>query len=226
MNTKKPLLLTSILVVLMGMTGLRPAISRATNSLNCPTEPANRAALQAVIVPKITKATIEKKDLIVEGESFGAGANVLLNGTRTLKARNDDILPTTRLIVRKGRNSLPVDEVVSLQVKNPDGQVSEAIGFFTGLTFTYHNTQDGVSNSLRVGEIFLLNFDDVGFWPWVVHDYGRLGEVIDILSFKVPLMPKAQGFFLAKQPGAAFIRMRGEPFGQPPFSWLVNLDVQ
>lgn len=224
MNTKKPLLLTSILVVLMGLTGLRPAISRATNSLNSPTDPGNRVALQ-LVEPKITKATIVKKDLIVEGENFGDGATLLFNGTKTLKTRNDDVMPGTKLIVRKGRNLLPVDEVVSLQVKNPDGQVSEAIGFFTGLTFTYQNTQNGVSNVLRVGQVFLLSFDDPEI-GWSVHDVGRLGEVVDFVNDRVPQLPKAQGLFFAKHTGLAFFRMEGVSSGIPPFLWLVNLEVQ
>lgn len=223
MNTKKALLLASMLVVL-GLTGLRPAVSRATSHLNGVTGSGNRSTLQ-VIVPKITKATIEKKDLVVEGESFAAGASILFNGTKTLKARNDDVTPGTKLIVKKGRNSLPEDEVVSVQVKNPDGLVSEAIGFFTGLTLTYHNTQDGGGISLRVGQIFLLSFDDPDI-GWNIYYAVRLGEVIGEISYRVPQLPNAQGLFFAKQSGLAAFRMEGVTSGRPPFLWLVNLDVQ
>ncbi len=223
MNTKKALVLVSLLVIL-GLTGLRPANSRTTDHLNSVTEAGNRAVTQ-ISIPKITKATIEKKDLIVEGESFAAGANVLLNGTKTLKARNDEVTPGAKVIVKKGRNSLPEDEVVSLQVKNPDGLVSEAIGFFTGLTLTYHNTQNGVSIFLRVGQIVLLNFDDSDIF-WQVHDSGGHGDAIEFISSKVPLMPKAQELFLTQKIGHAFFRIDGVHSSDPPFFWLVNLEVQ
>lgn len=224
MHTKKALvLLTSVLVVL-GLTGLRPAVSRARSHPKGVTGSGNRAAAQ-ITSPKITKATIAKKDLIVEGENFAAGASILFNGTRLLKAKNDDVTPSTKLIVKKGRNSLPEDEVVSVQVKNPDGLVSEGIGFFTGLTITYHNTQDGGGISLRVGQIFLLSFDDPDI-GWNIYYAVRLGEVIGEISYRVPQLPNAQGLFFAKQSGLAAFRMEGVTSGRPPFLWLVNLDVQ
>lgn len=222
---KKALLSASLLVALVGLASLRPPVSQATSNNKGVAGSGNGLTAQAIVVPKITKAAFEKKDLIVEGENFVAGAKLLLNGTKPLKTQNDDTTPSTKLIVKKASKTLPEDEIISLQVKNPDGLVSEAFGFFTGLTLTFHNTINGSSTSFAVGRFFLLNFDDPGF-EWQIFNIAHLDDSVEVISFKVPLLPKAQGLFWARQSGGTIIYMRGEQIGQPPFVWQVGLEAR
>jgi photosystem II stability/assembly factor-like uncharacterized protein len=71
--------------------------------------------------PAIRNATKSGKKLFVEGEKFGAGAKVLLNG-REQKTANDPANPATRLICKKAGKKIKSGD--RLQVKNPDGALS------------------------------------------------------------------------------------------------------
>jgi N-acetylneuraminic acid mutarotase len=78
--------------------------------------------------PRIISASVAGKKLIVIGENFNSDALILINGEEQ-KTRNDDQNPQTTLIGRKsGRKIKPGDK---LQVRNPDGTVSEEF-IFTG----------------------------------------------------------------------------------------------
>jgi len=217
--------LLAALVMLVELAAWLPGTRASMNALPAT---ASRPAVQEIVYPKITRAVIDKKDLVVEGENFAAGAKLLLNGSRALKVQNDAASPSTKLIVKKGRNLLPEDEMVILQVKNPDDRASDAFGFFTGLTLTYHNTYNGDVTALSVGQIFLVNFDDIEVGlGWLINDYGNYTSgAIEVVTMKVPLLPNAQGLFLAKQSGRAFIRLAGFPLTQPSFLWLVNLGIK
>lgn len=158
MNTKKALLLVSLLVILIGLIGSRPAASRATSHIDGAMGSGSRTTVQAD-APVIAKATIEKKQLIIEGENFGEGAKLFVDGAK-VKVVPDEVSPTTKLIVNKANKRLPVDEIVGLQVKNPDGQLSAIQMFFTGLTLTYQNTNTGFGITIQAGRKFLLYFNE------------------------------------------------------------------
>jgi hypothetical protein len=82
----------------------------------------------AVTPPKITMASVAGKKLIVVGENFDPDAVILINGEEQ-KTRNDDQNPGTTLIGKKaGKKIKPGDR---LQVRNPDGPLSEGF-IFTG----------------------------------------------------------------------------------------------
>jgi galactose oxidase-like protein len=82
----------------------------------------------AAVPPTITRASVSGKKLIVVGENFNSNALILINEEEQ-KTRNDDQNPQTTLIGKKaGRKIKPGDK---LQVRNPDGTVSEEF-IFTG----------------------------------------------------------------------------------------------
>jgi hypothetical protein len=176
-------------------------------------------------VPKITKAVKVKKVLTIEGENFAEGAKLLVNGA-PVKSFNDEITPATKLVLNKANKRLPYEETVSLQVQNPDGQTSEPYGFFTGLSITYQSTQLSINVHLQVGQKFLVDFRD----PTIIWSYylppGNSSEVIQFLASPVPLIPGAQGLYLAKNNGQAlFVMEANSLIGIPPFRWPVNLYV-
>ncbi len=186
---------------------------------------ANPSTFQSANPPKITKAVMQKKTLLVEGENFVDGAKLYVNGAK-VKAFNDEITPTTKLVVNKANKRLPREEVVSLEVQTPDGQTSETFGFFTGFALNAHNiTPSAVF--LEVGQKFLLHFNDPGI-SWQIHYPPTVApEVIELLSIANSLIPDSQGLYQAKQVGNSSFVMRGFPVnGDPPFFFYVNLFVR
>src|SRR5262249_52438480 len=112
--------------------------------------------------PVISSARIEDEQLIVEGMNFAEGAKILVNGVH-IKTQGGSDDPSKTLIVSKASKRLARDEIVGLQVKNPDGQVSPSFNFFTGLTLNMQNTQSTVN--VPAGRKFLLMFNNPGvFW--------------------------------------------------------------
>lgn len=88
-----------------------------------------QAALQAglTFAPTITGAQRSGKQLIVSGQEFADGAELLLNGARQKKVTNDPVASATTLVARKaGKVVQPGDR---LQVRNPDGALSNEFIF-------------------------------------------------------------------------------------------------
>lgn len=77
---------------------------------------------------RVNSISVLNSDLLVRGEGFDDGAMILVND-RKQKTRNDVISPTTVLIGRKTGKKLPRGEVVTIQVRNSDGTVSEPFSF-------------------------------------------------------------------------------------------------
>jgi hypothetical protein len=81
------------------------------------------------LLPIITGANVSGKKLFVIGENFGAGAAILLNNERQKKTFNDNNSPTTMLVAKKAGKKIAVGDTVRLQVRNPDGRLSEVFSF-------------------------------------------------------------------------------------------------
>ena len=82
----------------------------------------------AVTAPKIARASVARKKLMVVGENFNPGAVILINGVDQ-KTRNDDQNPGTTLIGQNaGKKIIPGDR---LQVRNADDILSEEF-IYTG----------------------------------------------------------------------------------------------
>ena len=80
----------------------------------------------AIAIPRIVIASVQGKKLFVQGENFGPGAVILLNGEEQ-KTRNDEANPQATVIGKKaGKKIRPGDK---LQVQNSNGTLSEEFTF-------------------------------------------------------------------------------------------------
>jgi hypothetical protein len=88
------------------------------------------AAFNVVVVnsPKITNVYFQKKKLIVEGENFGNGAVVMVNGVNMTTVASLST-PSTKLMVRKAAKTIPVGATVTIEVQNADGLMSASTSF-------------------------------------------------------------------------------------------------
>lgn len=84
-------------------------------------------------LPMIASATVQGKKLFISGQNFGDGASLFMcdtcaqpanDGSKVKKTFNDDATPTTLLVSNKGGKSIASGQTVNLQVKNPDGSLS------------------------------------------------------------------------------------------------------
>ena len=79
--------------------------------------------------PVITGAEVVKKQLLVSGENFAFEAQLLMDGSKQKKTFNDDVTPNTLLVARKAGKFIAPGQTVLLQVKNPDGTLSNEFSF-------------------------------------------------------------------------------------------------
>jgi acetyl esterase/lipase len=77
---------------------------------------------------RITDAAVSGKKLYVFGNKFEDGAVILLGG-EPQKSKNDEQSPKTKLIAKKAGRKIEPGQTVMLQVKNPDGSLSEEFIF-------------------------------------------------------------------------------------------------
>ena len=153
--------------------------------------------------PRILKARVEGKKLIIEGEDFNIGAVILLNGKK-LKTKNDATQPSNVLVAKKGGKKIPSDMPVALQVKNPGSSPSEIFSFFSGLTITLDD--GGKTINLKVGERFMLLLKRENYtWTPRLSDDGVL-KLVDDAS----IIPGAQGVFQAERAGSTRLFAIGE----------------
>lgn len=81
--------------------------------------------------PTIASAGLSGRKLIVTGENFDDGAEILVNGVRR-KTSNGAESPATTLISKKAGMGMELGQIVKLQVQNSDGQLSGELSFYTG----------------------------------------------------------------------------------------------
>lgn len=88
--------------------------------------------------PMITSAMVQGKQLLVSGQNFGNGASLFMcdicaapatDGDRVKKTFNDETTPATLMVARKAGKTIAPGQSVNLQVKNPDGTLSNAFTF-------------------------------------------------------------------------------------------------
>jgi hypothetical protein len=88
--------------------------------------------------PGIVGALVSGKKLYVMGENFGEGASIYMcagcsvpaaEGDKAKKVSNDSEHPTTLLVSKKAGKGIERGSAVRLQVKNPDGTLSEPFDF-------------------------------------------------------------------------------------------------
>ena len=79
--------------------------------------------------PAISGAAVKGKQLLVMGENFGLGADLLMDGARVKKTFNDEENPNSLMVARKAGKTIEPGQTVSLQVRNPDGTLSNEFSF-------------------------------------------------------------------------------------------------
>jgi len=88
--------------------------------------------------PMILNAMVQGKQLLISGQNFGDGASLFscdtcaspaTDGTKMKKTFPDETTPSTLLVARKGGKSIAPGQTVNLQVKNPDGSLSNVFTF-------------------------------------------------------------------------------------------------
>lgn len=88
-----------------------------------------RIATVVISGPVITGAEVVGKNLYVRGGSFDDGAKVFLDGEKQKKTSNDELTPATKLIARKSGKRIAPGQTVTLQVRNPDGRLSNEFNY-------------------------------------------------------------------------------------------------
>ncbi len=78
--------------------------------------------------PVILSALVSGKKLFVNGQNFAAGAVILMNGVKQ-KTLMDEENPTTVLIGKKAGKLIAPGQTVLLQIRLPDGTLSEEFSF-------------------------------------------------------------------------------------------------
>jgi hypothetical protein len=81
--------------------------------------------------PEITSARLKGKKLTVTGAHFLKGSVILINGVEQKTANVKGSIDIS-LVAKKAGKNLVSDEIVHLQVQNPDGLLSSELAFHTG----------------------------------------------------------------------------------------------
>ncbi|HWN99416.1 MAG TPA: choice-of-anchor V domain-containing protein [Blastocatellia bacterium] len=91
------------------------------------------------VVPTILNAAVSGKKLLVSGLDFGDGAALYMcsddctepatQGNKVKKVTNDEEMPATLLRAKKAGKDIAHGSTVILQVKNPDGALSDPFSF-------------------------------------------------------------------------------------------------
>ena len=153
--------------------------------------------------PTITSARLEGRRVVVVGEHFGAGACILIDGRRQ-RTEADPADPTRALSVNKSAAQVPIGEVVTVQVRNPDGTSSKEFHFFSGRVVTLKD--NGKTLTVRSGERFLINLRQPPYgWSITSQDAG----IIQLLRVSTEIAD-SQGVFRAGRRGKALLSGVGE----------------
>ncbi|HJQ70222.1 MAG TPA: choice-of-anchor V domain-containing protein [Blastocatellia bacterium] len=80
--------------------------------------------------PQIVNVRVEGKKLVVTGENFDQGGEVFMDGVKQKKTGNFDPFNLARVLIsKKSGKKIARGQTVSLQVRNPDGMLSDAFSF-------------------------------------------------------------------------------------------------
>lgn len=181
--------------------------------------------------PTIVYAEWTGKNLLVEGENFADGAIVLVDGQR-FKSANDEAYPSNFLHAKKAKKKVARDQVIQVQVQNPDGATSNEFTFYSGFVVTLGF--EGTWINLNAGDKFLLYLPPKGEPPtigWSISTIGKHPEILIRTTDNLPI-PNAQGFFEAVRPGQIIINAQGSPLCPPlpaeycgPRGFFMGFDV-
>lgn len=189
------------------------------------------SAPSAEIQPSILYAEWTGKNLLVEGENFADGAFVLVDGQR-FKSANDEAHPGNFLHAKKAKKKVARDQVIQLQVQNPDGATSNEFTFYSGFVVTLGF--EGTWINMNAGDKLLLYLPPKGEPPtigWTISVIGSDQTVLVRTMDNLPI-PHAQGFFEAVRSGQIIINAQGSPLCPPlppescgPRGFFMGFDV-
>jgi len=159
--------------------------------------------------PVILYAQWIGKNLDVEGTNFSDGATILVDG-QGLKTFNAETFPSSFLVAKKAKKKVARNQAITLQVQNPDGEISDPFPFYSGFLLTLDDS--GSVLHLNVGDRFLLFLPPHGEPPtvaWTVSICGSDPAAPDPTAMTrnmndLPIV-RSQGFFEAVHPGIVSI---------------------
>ena len=172
----------------------------------------------AIGTPTILYAQWIGKNLSVEGANFAEDASIIVDGQR-LKTVNAENFPSLFLFARKAKKKVARNQAITLQVQNPDGEISDPFPFYSGFLLTLDDS-GGVLH-LNVGDSFLLFLPPQGEPPalaWGVGIGGLDPTAMTRNTNDLPI-PRAQGFFEAVHPGQFTISAQANPLCPPAPLW-------
>lgn len=165
--------------------------------------------------PLILYAEWIGKNLSVQGENFLLGATVIVDG-KELKSSNDENAPGIFLFAKKAKKKVPRNQTIILQVRNPDGALSNEFTFYSGFVIGLRNGYNGTVQHLSVGDRFLLFLPPQGEPPtlqWPVGLGGTDQSSLTVLTRSMDNLPipHAQGFFEVAHAGITSISAQASP---------------
>jgi hypothetical protein len=177
--------------------------------------------------PRLTGAQLKGKKLIVFGENFGDGAQIVIDG-ETVNTRNDSDNPSSVLVAKKAGKRIAADKIVGIAVMNTTGVMSPVFELFSGPVLTLEDT--GRTINLKVGDKFQVVLQKEGYtWTLDTSD----SKLVTPLASE-PLLPGAQGVFQATGTGIVRLSAVGElpchksnpPCSAPILGFQVTLVIQ
>lgn len=167
-----------------------------------PTPGLASSAAQGQNAPKVFNARVKGGKILVQGENFGPGTVVLING-REVKTNLDSESPTTLLVAKKITKVAEMGTEVNLEVKISNGQTSDPFAVFLGRSIAIADNLQTIT--LGVGERVMLQLKKEPYeWTPTVIDPNVLEKVQDTTS------PGSQGIFQAKRTGSTQLNAIGE----------------
>ena len=154
--------------------------------------------------PRITLAYLEHKKLVVQGLNFQPGAVVLINGLDERTTADPD--DPAKLIVKKGKKKLAGLTQVDVQVRNPDGQISDGVDMNHPRTVTLADNGDTIN--LSVGDGLFVYLGTTYDWSFSApYDTNVLAPVPGVGT----LIVGAQALLVALNPGQTTLTLSGDP---------------
>lgn len=153
--------------------------------------------------PQISGVRLKGKKLWVIGESFSAGATILIDG-EAVGTINDPDNPAGMLFAKRGGRKVPDEKTVAISVQNAGGVTSQAFDFFSGTTITIDD--GGKTVNLKVGEKFEVMLKKENY-DWSVTSFDQ-NLIVKLTS--EPAAAGSQGIFQAVKAGRTQLVADGE----------------
>jgi hypothetical protein len=167
-----------------------------------PTPPSAASAVQEQNAPRIFNTKVKGSKILIQGENFGPGTVVLING-QAVKTNLDSESPTTLLVAKKITKVAEWGTEVTMEVKISNGQTSDPFTIFLGRSIAIADNLQTIV--LGVGERIILQLKKEPYqWTPTIMDQSVLEKIQEAS------MPGSQGIFQAKRTGSTQLNAIGE----------------